>query len=368
MNKNIFIVDIDGTICDSNARVKEMCEKAGCEMTGDSISKMWNDDNLKEFYAEEKILKDGTIIGSKRLLDLAKVYSAEIRFLTGRNERFREVTNKWIYLRFGLDGNSLHMRPPEWEFKSVAEFKEWMFLKIHNPGVNYFFFDDDEKCLEKYSKYGKTFKAPQCWDLNDEEKLNIFKKYLDLIKTESIKEFVEYCIINLPEYFWTLPASTSGKYHGGELLLKHVLGCLFVGERVLEQMASCWSQKQKDQFISALILHDGWRAGDNEKYSDKDNKPDKIGELKSSKIHPQIGFKKIIKLGSDYNLDAEENQIELCDLEDIAVAVEHHMGPWTISDDVLLSDILCLPYNSVVVQVHNVDFHQTHNASWRKND
>ena len=36
-------------------------------------------------------------------------------------------------------------------------------LKSH-PNAHYVFFDDDEKLLLEYSKYGLALHAPQCWD------------------------------------------------------------------------------------------------------------------------------------------------------------------------------------------------------------
>lgn len=40
-----------------------------------------------------------------------------------------------------------------------------------------------------------------------------FYKVVNNFKNETLKEFAIYCADRLPEYFWEIPASTSGKYH-----------------------------------------------------------------------------------------------------------------------------------------------------------
>ncbi len=40
-----------------------------------------------------------------------------------------------------------------------------------------------------------------------------FEKEIDWIHSQAVREFAKYCVNNLPEYFFTVPASSSGKYH-----------------------------------------------------------------------------------------------------------------------------------------------------------
>lgn len=46
-----------------------------------------------------------------------------------------------------------------------------------------------------------------------DNKRDFFAEELSLIRTEYIKKFLEYCIDNLPDYFFRVAASSSGKYH-----------------------------------------------------------------------------------------------------------------------------------------------------------
>ena len=40
-----------------------------------------------------------------------------------------------------------------------------------------------------------------------------FEKEIGWIHSEKIAKFATYCVNNLPAYFFTVPASSSGKYH-----------------------------------------------------------------------------------------------------------------------------------------------------------
>ncbi|MFA5048397.1 MAG: hypothetical protein WC516_05250 [Patescibacteria group bacterium] len=82
--------------------------------------------------------------------------------------------------------------------------------------------------------------------MTDEEKLKIFEKHLNMISSDVTKRFTEYCVLNLPEYFWEIPASTQGKYHGkDEKLTDHIQNCLRLGERVILQFNNVWGHRDK---------------------------------------------------------------------------------------------------------------------------
>lgn len=137
--------------------------------------------------------------------------------------------------------------------------------------------------------------------MTDEEKLKIFEYYLEKIQTSSIKEFTKFCLLRIPDYFYFLSASTSGKNHGeGETLIGHVLSCLAIAEQICDgQFKHHWTQRQKDQLYSALILHDTFRCGEpgnelriTQEDIDRKNLPqEKLGELKTSREHPEIGYR-----------------------------------------------------------------------------
>lgn len=210
--------------------------------------------------------------------------------------------------------------------------------------------------------------------MTDVEKLEIFKYFLNKIKTDVIREFTKFCIINLPEYFWTLPASTTRKNHGdSETLLDHVLACLYIAEKVCDaQFKDHWTQKQKDQLYSSLILHDGWRCGEpgnegriTQKMINENNyDQDLLGELKTDRNHAEIGYRQLILLAIKFNKLAEKNKTNKIgekNLEMILKAVRYHYGPFMPVEKRPFS--LSWPYDSVVTQCHNIDFQQCVNAT-----
>lgn len=45
------------------------------------------------------------------------------------------------------------------------------------------------------------------------EKAKIFDSLLNTIENEDIRHFAEECIETIPDYFWEVGASSTGKYH-----------------------------------------------------------------------------------------------------------------------------------------------------------
>jgi hypothetical protein len=90
---------------------------------------------------------------------------------------------------------------------------------------------------------------------------------INLIKNPSIVAFVQFALESAPAYFWTVPASTSGKYHptkcrapGG--LVHHTrMVVYFVSHMMLSMHCEAWH----DELIAAAILHDMYKNGDNPK-------------------------------------------------------------------------------------------------------
>jgi hypothetical protein len=135
-----------------------------------------------------------------------------------------------------------------------------------------------------------------------------------------------------------------------------------------EQFKDAWTQKQKDQLYAALILHDGWKCGledDLEVYTEeeverKNLKTSIIGMPKSRREHPEIAYRQLLLLLAQYNKIAEENKIDKLgskNFEAIAKAVRFHSGPFLKLKDIEFS--LSYPFDTVVIQTHNIDFLQT---------
>lgn len=135
---------------------------------------------------------------------------------------------------------------------------------------------------------------------------------INAIEDRKIREFTKECIINAPEYFWEIPASSSGKFHpetslGKGGLVRHTITAVKYG------LSLCTINKiegkEKDKIISALILHDTCKAGlENEK--NNSNYP----------VHaylPRVRYKYIA-----------ESTIKN-DAKDIFEMIDSHMGQWS---------------------------------------
>ncbi len=95
----------------------------------------------------------------------------------------------------------------------------------------------------------------------------IFAHELNLIHDKTIKNFVIECFDKLcPDYFWTCPCSTTGKYHpqvslgvGG--LVRHTKLAVWWGIELL-RMWPLIPDTSYDEIIAALILHDMLKNGE----------------------------------------------------------------------------------------------------------
>lgn len=127
---------------------------------------------------------------------------------------------------------------------------------------------------------------------------------------------------------------------------------------------SYWTNNQNDQLLSALIFHDGWKCGEpgsekrfTQEYIDKKGYPnDLLNKLCTDDKHPEVGYEQLLSLSTEFNLQATF-KIKEEDLQPILDGVRYHYGPWCKTK---LQEPFNLnwPFDSVIVQVHNIDFQQ----------
>ena len=144
----------------------------------------------------------------------------------------------------------------------------------------------------------------------------IFEKELSYIKSARIKKACLEMIKLLPEYFFEVPAASTGKYHpeyaqGEGGLLRHTKAAVRIGYELLNDpsIGDKYQSDEKDLMLMALLLHDGLKSGlKKEKYTRFD--------------HPL--------LMADYIMDNEEVLgLEVEEIEFLGDAIKTHMGPWT---------------------------------------
>ena len=168
----------------------------------------------------------------------------------------------------------------------------------------------------------------------------VFNKELSYIKNERYRENAKKIIELLPDYFFEVPAASTGKYHppfaqGDGGLVRHTKAAVRIAKTLLDNeiIGSVFKQEEKDLMIIGLIIHDGLKYGiEKEKYTRVD--------------HP-ILISNYLKDNKD-KLTLTENEIMF-----ICNVVETHMGAFT--KDFRGNEVLERPINKYQKFVHMCD-------------
>jgi len=155
----------------------------------------------------------------------------------------------------------------------------------------------------------------------------LMDKVRDLIKHDHIRAFTLNSLREAPDYFWTINASTSGKYHHGETLVEHIIYALHYGKDHIRLIHGQWDEESTGVFYSALALHDIFRCG----YEGREA-TDHDGKLRTDYLHPIYAADGLARL--DYHME-HLGEITTYRPEDqkwfkkFQKAVSSHMGPWS---------------------------------------
>lgn len=91
------------------------------------------------------------------------------------------------------------------------------------------------------------------------------------IVNDQIKIFVIKALQATPDYFFTIPSSSTGKYHpnfalGEGGLVRHTRACARIAIELFRlEMFNHFTQNEKDIILASLILHDTYKKGNPEK-------------------------------------------------------------------------------------------------------
>lgn len=146
------------------------------------------------------------------------------------------------------------------------------------------------------------------------EKQDYFAKEYDYIKDSKKREDLKYLVSNLPDYFFEIPASSTGKYHPAFAstehgLVKHTKVAVRIAKELLDNPGlNNFKDNEKDIIIMALVLHDGFKCG-------------KIKEEYTRFDHPLLASSFIDEHRDKLSLSDEE--IDL-----IKRVISSHMGIW----------------------------------------
>lgn len=171
-------------------------------------------------------------------------------------------------------------------------------------------------------------------------KSDVFAKEISYIKSSQHKESIRVLIDLLPDYFFEIPASSTGKYHpefasGNGGLVRHTKVAVNIAKCLLDNNSFfTFSDNDKDLIIMALILHDGVKEG-------------LIQEEYTRFDHPLL-ISKFIKDNNSLAKLSEE------DLKLITSMIESHMGEWNTNR--YSNAILPLPKTKHQKFVHMCDY------------
>lgn len=95
----------------------------------------------------------------------------------------------------------------------------------------------------------------------------VFQEELGWISDNNIRSGIEAAISLLPDYFFHIAASSTGKYHpkyalGDGGLVRHTKAAVKIAHELLQlEQYLVFSNEDKDLIIGSLILHDGMKHG-----------------------------------------------------------------------------------------------------------
>lgn len=179
-------------------------------------------------------------------------------------------------------------------------------------------------------------------DNNKTKALKVFGNELFAISNPDIKDFVLEVFDKLtPDYFWTCPASTSGKYHpqislGQGGLIRHTKLAVWWGIEL--SRAFNMGTKEIDYIIASLLLHDLRKNGESLDFRGYPTMSD------ATKRHGGVLAQMIV----DLNISIDQMAKDI-----IIQSIAGHMGVWTGSEfqkDVFLNtqDSLARTINTIV--------------------
>lgn len=172
-------------------------------------------------------------------------------------------------------------------------------------------------------------------------KISAFETEYKYIENARYIENLKILVSKLPDYFFEVPASSTGKYHpsfslGEGGLLRHTKAAVRIAYEMYndESITGIFKQEEKDLMLFALTLHDGLKSGKEKSEYTVVNHP---------------------LLACDF---IRENQEELTltdhEVDFVTNVIASHMGPWT--KDYKGNEVLPKPINKYQKFVHMCDY------------
>ncbi|HAK43936.1 MAG TPA: hypothetical protein DCM59_16115 [Clostridium sp.] len=179
-----------------------------------------------------------------------------------------------------------------------------------------------------------------------------FESELHNIKYQPLEIFAEWCLNQLPDYFYEVAASSTGKYHPGYALgegglVRHTRAALGIAEELFKNNTiQNFDDLEKDIIRVSLLLHDGVKHGVN-------------SSAHTVASHPL----EVVKYLEDRYFEVPEESlpdevIEIMEVDiwyQITKCIKSHMGQWN-TDYKSGEEILPKPETDIQRFVHLCDY------------
>ena len=179
--------------------------------------------------------------------------------------------------------------------------------------------------------------------LDSKNKIDYFDTEINYIKNKDYVDDFKTLINLIPDYFFDIPASSTGKYHpkyslGEGGLLRHTKAAVKIAYELLNNpcIGNKYTDNEKDLMLIALTMHDSVKSGiPKEQYTRFD--------------HPLLASK-LIEENKDKLKKMTEEEIKL-----IRRVIESHMGPWN-THPYTKEEVLPIPKDKYENFVHMCDY------------
>lgn len=183
--------------------------------------------------------------------------------------------------------------------------------------------------------------------MTEEQKVAVFRPLLEKFETEEMRLYCTDMIKQIPDYIFTMPSSTSGKFHNKTQCQQHgqIYHILMFAEILNYRLAlKCNKEKfnnatQRDAMRCVPIFHDALKCGTN-------------GSSFTVHDHPMLA-------GAWVRESQVEHDIDKTIKESIARMCERHSGEWTSSNRSKI--VLPEPENDMEIVIHECDILSSRN-------
>lgn len=172
-------------------------------------------------------------------------------------------------------------------------------------------------------------------------KKEMLRPEIDMIQNEKYKNNLKVLIDNIPDYFFEIPASSTGKYHpefsaGPQGLLRHTKVATRIANELLslECYQEMFTKEEQDLLKIAVIMHDTLKCGE-------------IKEQYTRFDHPLLVANNIKKQQQETTFTDEE-------IKFITDAISSHMGQWNTNQ--YRNIVLPKPKTKYQIFVHTCDY------------